>query len=90
MKNNRVNHWYVLVLTTAGPKFVTKLGTGHTCYWKIDEAPLEVSKEWARDMCVGLAWNGFPAYPVCVNYEISSQPFMYKNGSFEWHENTEN
>ena len=78
-------HYYILVLTQKGPKFVTKLGTNRTAYWNANEKPLEVSREWAIDVSYGLTWNCNPAYPVCVNYEIEIQPFMYDRGHFEWH-----
>ena len=90
MASKRTNHWYVLALTNAGPKFVTKLGAGHYCYWNTDEPPLEFSKEWARYMCKGLTWNGITAFPVCVDYEITSQPFLYNYGYFEWHADNDN
>ena len=83
-------HWYILVLTDKGPKFVTKLGANRTAYWGATDKPLEVSKEWANDICIGLTWNGYLAYPVCTTYEISSQPYMYDKGAFEWHWNDSN
>lgn len=84
MDKRKKNYWYVLALTSAGPKFVTGTGEGHTCFWKHDQKPMEISKEFARSMCVGLIWNGTPAFPVCTEYEIEGQPFMYDRGEFEW------
>lgn len=78
-------YWYVLVLSAKGPKFVTKIGEHHTAYWEANEKPLAMSKEWCKDMSIGLTWNGNPAYSVCVTYEITEQPFMYEKGRFEWH-----
>lgn len=80
-------HWYVLVLTAKGPKFVTKLGEHRIAYWVATDKPLELTKEMANGISIGLTWNGNPAYPVCVNYEIETQPFMYERGQYQWHWN---
>ena len=77
-------HTYVLVLTPQGAKFVTKLGEGHTCYWNGEEKPMEFSKEWAKSMCCGLAWNGHLAFPVTLEFEVTEQPFDYSKGEFVW------
>ena len=83
MANTTKNHWYVIVCTTEGAKFVT--GTEyHTAYWDENEKPLELSKAHAQDIANGLWLNGFVAYAVCMNWEIDRQPYRYELGHFEW------
>ena len=77
-------HTYVLVMSIKGPKFVTKLGMGHTYYWDGTEKPMEFSKDMAESMCCGLAWNGTLAFPVTLKFEVTEQPFDYSHGEFEW------
>lgn len=75
---------YVLVLGDEGGMFVTKLGEGHTAYWKKDGKPEHFNYEFAKDMAVGLTWNGNPAFVVVTEYELTSQPFRYDVGHFKW------
>ena len=76
--------WYVLVLTETGPTFVTSLGEGKTAYWNKSEKPYEFSKAWAKDLCIGLTWNGYTSFTVCSPFEIDRQPYLYEKGHFEW------
>lgn len=79
------NHWYVLVLTEEGAKFVTELGEHHTAHFKDDGQPKEFSKEMALDIANGLTWNAIPAYCVCTAHVLDyGQPYMYDKGRFHW------
>lgn len=79
------NHYYVLVLTSAGPKFVTKLdySTKYAEYDKLGK-PLEMSKMQAEDIALGLNLNFITAFPITVKWEIGMQPYYYNKGHFEW------
>jgi len=80
------NHWYIMVLTTTGPRFVTEI-----CYFPHKEAhwdklgtPLELSKSQAQEVALGLCVNGHLAYSVCQLFEIDHQPYFYDKGKFRW------
>lgn len=45
-------------------KFVTSTDEHHTAYWKDGEEAMLFSKSWAKDMCIGFAWNGISAVPI--------------------------
>lgn len=85
------NHYYVLVLTEEGPKFVTKLDhtTRYAIYDKL-EKPLEMSKGQAEDIALGLNLHLITAFPITVKWEITSQPYYYEKGHFEWVRDEEN
>ena len=77
--------WYVLVLTEIGPRFITSVNfSDKTAEWKELEKPEELSVGWAKDLCLGLNWNGWLAYPICSQWEIDKQPYRYDVGHFEW------
>ena len=85
MAQKKKNYWYVLVLTSEGAKFVT--GIEHDtkiAHWDGLEKPLEFSESMAKDLAFGLNANFFLAYPVCMPFEITHQPYFYKLGKFEW------
>jgi len=87
MANKKQKNWYyVMVLTSEGPKFVTSLGEGKTAYWDKLKAPKEFSKEWAEDLAFGLQVNGHMAYSVCMKFALDHQPYYYERGHFEWKE----
>lgn len=80
-------HYYVLVITDAGPKFVTKVNYGDkTAEWNYNEKPLEFEKVWAEDLVLGLNLNMNQAYLICQNWEIDSQPYRYDAYKIEWKE----
>lgn len=81
-------HYYVLVMTTDGPKFVTKVNYGDkTAEYDKLEKPLEFSsKEWAEDVVLGLNLNFNTAYLVCQKWEIEHQPYMYEKWNIRWEE----
>lgn len=78
-------HYYVLVITDEGPKFVTKVNYGDkTAEWNYDEKPLEFEKVWAEDLVLGLNLNMNQAYLICQNWEIESQPYRYNEWKISW------
>ena len=81
-------HYYVLVMTEEGPKFVTKVNYGDkTAEYDKLEKPLEFSsKEWAEDVVLGLILNWNIAYLVCQKWEIEHQPYNYEKWEIEWKE----
>ena len=79
------NHWYVLVLTSDGPAFVTAVQYANkTAEWDKLEKPLEMSESVAKDLAFGLMCNFHTAYPVCAPIEMDNQPYRYNIGHFEW------
>lgn len=84
------NHYYVLVITEAGPKFVTKVNNvDHTAEWNYKEKPLELDKFWAEDLVLGLNLNFHQAYLICQKFEITSQPYRYDNWKIKWEKREE-
>ena len=61
MASKKKLHYYVLVISEDGPKFVTKVNNSDkTAEWNYDEKPLEFDKFWAEDLATGqyvLQWN---------------------------------
>jgi len=89
-KSTVKDHWYVLVFTEAGPKYVTKVDNARReAYWNIDDVPHEMTKENAQYMAMALSWNGHTAIPVCARWEIDTHPYRYHNYHIEWVENEE-
>ena len=79
------NFWYVLVFTESGPVFVTKVNNAdRTAEWVKTDKPIEFSDSWAKDLSMGLTWNGNLAYAICSPVTVDHQPYMYSNGKFEW------
>lgn len=79
------NHYYVLVITDAGPKFVTKVDYGDkTAEWDYKEKPLEMSKSSAEDLVLGLNLNMHQSYLVCMQFEITNQPYRYNDWKISW------
>lgn len=80
------NYYYVLVFTDHGAVYVTSYTTypHKEARWKDTEPPLEMTREDAKYMALGLTLNGSYATVVCSPYEVEQQPYNYKEGSFEW------
>lgn len=90
MAKSKKNHYYVLVITNEGPKFVTKVNYGDkTAEWNYNEKPLEMDKLWAEDLVLGLNLNFHMSYLVCQKWEIDSQPYRYDRYKFDWKERKE-
>lgn len=78
-------YWYMLVMTHDGPRFITDYSwSDKTAHWHKDKKPIQLDKNWVRDMFVGLTWNGHTCFPVCSPIELDRQPYRYNLGHFEW------
>lgn len=78
------SHYYVLVFTHRGPAYVTGLGDHHTAFWIRTEAPKEFSSSMADDITRGLLLNGYNAAVVKMPIELTTQPYRYEIGHFEF------
>lgn len=77
--------WYVIVCTGEGVKFVTDVhNSKRTAIWDGTKPPCEMSESMAHNLALGLTWNGYNAYPVCMKYTLGTQPYDYREGHFEW------
>lgn len=79
----KTNYWYVMVFTNGGPVYVTDINyKDKVAQWDCEKAPLEMTREAARDLCMGLSANG--SYCVVVNsfYEVVHQPYRYEAFDF--------
>lgn len=84
-RKKKEEHAYVLVMTDWGPTFVTKTDNWErTAEWKRDEKPLEMSKDDAQFLAMGLTVNGHLAFPVVQTYEQNYHPYRYDVGRFKW------
>lgn len=84
------NFYYILVMSDNGPKFLTKVNyADRTAEWDELEKPLELGKERAEDLVMGLNLNYHLSYVVCSKWEIDSQPYRYSKWHIEWAENKE-
>ena len=87
---NQKNHYYVLVMSDNGPVFVTKVNYGDkTAEWNKLEKPLEMSKASAENLVLGLNLNWNTAFLVTMQFELTSQPYNYKDYQIEWKKNDE-
>lgn len=79
------NCWYVMVMSDGGPAFVTKINYGdRTAEWNKLEKPLEMDKDRAQDLTLGLNLNFHTAYAVCQPFELDTQPYRYVDWEIEW------
>ena len=80
------NYYYVLVFTAHGAVYVTSYRTypHKEAEWKDTGKPLEMTREDAKYMAVGLTLNGSMATVVCSPYEVEQQPYCYDKGGFVW------
>lgn len=71
-------YYYVLVFTSEGPKFVTKINhSDRTAEWKTTEKPLLLTMSQADDLTLGLRCNFFTAFTVKSPIEIESHGYNY-------------
>ena len=71
-------HYYVLVITEAGPIFVTGIdNSSKTATWDVDKAPLELGAYKAEDITIGLNCNMIPSYCIKSKFEIDKHPYRY-------------
>lgn len=72
------HYFYVLVFTSEGPRYVTKVdNVNRVSHWEVDDKPLEFTRENADDMARGLTWNGNHAVVVQSLWEIENHPYNY-------------
>lgn len=71
--------YYVLVFTTSGAKYVTGIKERNYAEWDELENPMVFNKNYAEDVAMGLCLNGYSAVEVMSPYEISNQPYNYKD-----------
>ena len=84
-KKKEEMHYYVLVISEEGPKFVTKVNySNKTAEWNWEEKPLELSKDSAKDLAFGLSVNMNVAYVVSQAWEITSHPYNYYAWNIKW------
>ena len=81
---NKKYHYYVMVFTESGPKYVTKILPHHTAEWKAEDKPLEMSASWAEDVYRGLCLNFFTATLVKSLFEIEHHPYNYEDYEIDW------
>lgn len=85
MAQKQKSFWYVIVMTDYGPVFVTSVDySNKTAHWNKKEKPMEFNKSIAQDLCLGLSINFHTSFAVCVPYELTTQPYVYDRGQFEW------
>ena len=78
-------YYYVMVMTDKGPKFVTKINySNKTAEWNVNEKPIALEYVRAKDMTIGLIWNGFCAFTVVQEYECDTHPYRYDKWEIEW------
>ena len=81
----RKRYYYVLVITNEGPKFVTRVDyLNKEARWNENDKPLNMAKDMAEDLAMGLCANMHMAFAVSNFYELDSQPYLYRSGHFEW------
>lgn len=72
-------HYYVLVFTDEGPKYVTSIdSTNKFAHWDIDKAPMELGSSYAEDLALGLNLNMNHSVVIKSAREITSQPYRYE------------
>lgn len=77
MASKKKYHYYVLVMTNEGPKYVTKILPNHWCKWNENDKPLEMSASYAEDVYTGLCLNFHTAVLVKSRFEIDHHPYNY-------------
>ncbi len=79
------NYHYVLVCSSEGAVFVTGISNANKCaFWDKSEKPLEMGEYKASDIALGLSANFYNAYHIKSAFEITTQPYFYDKGHFEW------
>ena len=71
-------HYYVLVITNEGPKYVTEILENNWCKWNEEDAPYEMSASFAEDVYIGLCANLNYALLIKSRVKISHHPYRYE------------
>ena len=84
--------YYLMVFTVTGPRYVTDINfVTKECHWKLGEKPLPFDKfEVAKDVMIGLCWNGHRSVVVALPFEEDGNPYNYMDYHFEMVEGGEN
>ena len=82
-------HYYVLVMTDEGPKYVTDILPHHVAEWNVKDKPLEMSASYAEDVYTGLCLNFFTAVLVKSRFEIEHHPYNYEKYEIQWNKKEE-
>ena len=61
------------------PRYVTGIGEHKTALWELDKEPLQVSKDFGRDVVLALLLNFWNAGLVEVPIDLHSHPYNYKD-----------
>lgn len=87
MAKGKKNHYYILVASNGGPKFVTKINwSDKTAEWNYKEKPMELDKGTAESLLTGLLLNFNMAYLVVNPFEIDCHPYNYKDYKIDFKE----
>ena len=84
MASGKKYHYYVLVFTNEGPKYVTGIGDHHTAYWNTEDKPYEMSASYAEDVYTGLCLNFFTAVLIKSRFELDHHPYNYADYRIEF------
>ena len=75
----------VIVMTDNGAVFVTEVNNWErTAKWEKDKKPLNLTKDDAQYLAMGLTMNGHLAFATCDRYDMDKQPYRYETGNFYW------
>lgn len=82
--SKRKNHYYVMVFTGGGPVYVVGVNSkNNVARWDPMNPPVEMTREDAKSVCVGLNINGFASQVICSPYPVERQPYDYENFTVE-------
>lgn len=84
MASGKKYHYYVMVFTPEGPKYVTNILPGHMAEWKTEDKPLEMSASYAEDVYTGLCLNFFTAVLIKSRFEVEHHPYNYEDYRIEF------
>ena len=82
--SKKKTYYYVLVFTSTGPVYVTGIPERNYAQWDKEKQPKDLTKYMAEDIAMGLKLNGYSAEMVVTPIELTSQPYRYGFGGFEW------
>lgn len=77
--------YYIMVFLESGPRYVTDIDyLSRSCHWEIGEKPVSFdSFDRAKDIMIGLCWNGHRSVVVALPFEEESNPYNYTEYHFE-------
>ena len=72
-------YYYIVVFTVSGPRYVTGIGEHNTALWELDKEPMQFSKEFGRNVVLGLTLNFWNCGLVEVPIDLHSHPYNYND-----------